>query len=589
MQLLHAPCAEQVTNFLQDLLTADLSFEATNEQLRQQSGIIDFFTGVDDWQTTRDELTNRLPLAEEHNAAEYGDFQTSESLAKRLCATIAEDGFAPTILLEPTCGQGNFLLAALRQFPDVKAVYGVEIYKPYLYQCKFQLLNYFLENRALKPPAICLLHQSVFDTDFGQLIRRTDADKLLIVGNPPWVTNAGLGVLSSQNLPEKTNFKRLTGLDALTGKSNFDIAEFVIIQLLRTFHQQPGQLALLVKNTVIKNIVEGQPAAGFAISRLQKRVIDAKKEFGVSADAALFMATLAASEPAQMCQEIPIPLPGSTGKSHSFGWTKNKFVSNLEAYQSVAVFDGRCPFEWRQGLKHDCSAVMELSQHAGHYASGVTTDVELESGLVYPMYKSSDLRQPIAGSARRFTIVTQKRIGQDTAYIKEQFPLTHSYLKKQETLFANRKSSIYRGKPQYSIFGIGDYSFKPYKVAISALYKEPVFSLVLPTDSKPAMLDDTCYFLGFDELSEALITMLLLNHPLTYQLLQAITFADAKRVFTKDVLMRVDLGIVKERLTFNDIRRSIPDCYHKSLCLNDWLQYLSNQIQPIRQTQLTLF
>lgn len=587
MQLLHAPCSEQVADFLQDLLAKGSSFEVTNEQLRQQTGVIDFFLGVDDWQTVRHELADQLPLVEEHNAVEYGDFQTGESLAKRLCAIIAEDDFHPTILLEPTCGQGNFLLAALRQFPDVKAIYGVEIYKPYLYQCKFQLLDYFLKNPTSKLPAIYLLHQSVFDADFGQLVDRTSADKLLIVGNPPWVTNAGLGVLSSQNLPEKTNFKKLNGLDALTGKSNFDIAEFITLQLLRVFQHQPGKLALLVKNTVIKNIVAGQPMAEFAITNLKKRLIDAKKEFGVAADAALFVATLAAPYPAQVCAEIP--LPDRDKNQHSFGWLNNKFVSNLDMYQASAAIDGRCQYEWRQGLKHDCSAVMELTANADRYASGVTPDVDLESDLVYALYKSSDLRQPIAGPARRFTIVTQKRIGQDTAYIKDQFPMTHSYLKKQETLFANRKSSIYQGKPPYSIFGIGDYSFKLYKVAISALYKEPVFSLVLPVNNKPAMLDDTCYFLGFDGLPEALITMLLLNHPLTYQLLQAITFADAKRVFTKDVLMRLDLGVVKEKLTFDQITRHIPGCFSDSLSSADWSKYLNVQIQPIRQTQLTLF
>jgi methylase of polypeptide subunit release factors len=31
-------------------------------------------------------------------------------------------------------------------------------------------------------------------------------DPLLIVGNPPWVTNSGLGSIGGANLPEKSNF-----------------------------------------------------------------------------------------------------------------------------------------------------------------------------------------------------------------------------------------------------------------------------------------------------------------------------------------------------------------------------------------------
>jgi hypothetical protein len=32
--------------------------------------------------------------------------------------------------------------------------------------------------------------------------------EILILGNPPWVTNAALGVMGSNNLPRKTNFQR---------------------------------------------------------------------------------------------------------------------------------------------------------------------------------------------------------------------------------------------------------------------------------------------------------------------------------------------------------------------------------------------
>ena len=34
------------------------------------------------------------------------------------------------------------------------------------------------------------------------------------------------------NLPEKENFKRLSGTDAITGASNFDICEYIILKLI---------------------------------------------------------------------------------------------------------------------------------------------------------------------------------------------------------------------------------------------------------------------------------------------------------------------------------------------------------------------
>ena len=94
------------------------------------------------------------------------------------------------------------------------------------------------------------------------------------------------------------------------------------------------------------------------------------------------------------------------------------------------------------------------------------------------------------------TIATQKRVGEETSHVLEKLPKIKAYLHRHKELFLNRKSSIYNGKPMSSIFGVGDYSFKPYKVAISGLYKQTKFTLVKPNGTV-LLLDETCYFIGF--------------------------------------------------------------------------------------------
>ena len=54
-------------------------------------------------------------------------------------------------------------------------------------------------------------------------------EPILVIGNPPWVTNSAVGALGGSNLPVKSNFQRLNGLDAITGKSNFDISEWMLL------------------------------------------------------------------------------------------------------------------------------------------------------------------------------------------------------------------------------------------------------------------------------------------------------------------------------------------------------------------------
>lgn len=84
-------------------------------------------------------------------------------------------------------------------------------------------------------------------------------------------------ILNSDNLPKKTNFKNHSGLDAMTGKGNFDIAEFITLTMIETFQNIKGNLLLLVKNSVIKNIVFDQNKNRYKISAIEKHCIDSKK------------------------------------------------------------------------------------------------------------------------------------------------------------------------------------------------------------------------------------------------------------------------------------------------------------------------
>lgn len=157
--------------------------------------------------------------------------------------------------------------------------------------------------------------------------------------------------------------------------------------------------------------------------------------------------------------------------------------------------------------------------------------------------------------------------------------------------FSARKSSIYNNKPLFSIFGIGDYSFKPFKVAISGLYKTFHFTLILPQDNKPVMLDDTCYLIGFDKIEFAVYSLILLNSDTTVQFLQSVTFPDAKRTFTKDVLMRIDLLKLAKQINTADLQTELEmlnEKYKFNLTLNFWDSFI-NEMTPVNNGQMAMF
>lgn len=588
MKVFEANITHQVSDYLNDSLKNVVAIEKANQKMYDAFGIIHFFDNDEDLQVLKEALSFSKNIVSEPDRAEYGDFQTNSELANKVAFHLTTKNISPEIVIEPTCGKGNFIVASLKQFSDIKKVFGIEIYKPYVWESKFNIIDFYLSNPTENKPEISIIHSSVFDFDFKTIAKENSTKEILIIGNPPWVTNSKLGSLNSSNLPRKTNFKNHSGLDAMTGKGNFDIAEYITLMMIETFQHQQGNIALLVKNTVIKNIVFDQRSKKYRISDIEKHCIDSKKEFNVSVEASLFYCKLN-SNPTYDCAEFDFY--NNSKAKLNFGWLSDKFVSNIDTYSNAEQIDGKCPFEWRQGIKHDCSSIMELDKVNGHFVNGLKEEIKLENDLVYGILKSSDLKNTVIKETRKYTIVTQKKVGQETNYIKYDFPKTYQYLSKHQDVFNARKSSIYNNKPPFSIFGVGDYSFKPYKVAISGLYKTFHFTLVLPQNEKPVMLDDTCYMLGFDKLEFAVYSLILLNSETTMQFLQSITFADAKRTFTKDILMRIDLLELAQTIDKSELQKElnyINSTHNFNLTLDLWSDFI-NEMKPIESGQMELF
>lgn len=173
-------------------------------------------------------------------------------------------------------------------------------------------------------------------------------------------------------------------------------------------------------------------------------------------------------------------------------------LADIHAYRQWKHFSGTVPVEWRSRIKHDCSNVMELRREGRKYRNGLGELVEVEDACLFPMLKSSDLANGCRIDKCRWLIVTQKAVGDETREIERVAPKTWAYLTAHTDLLAKRGSSIYRDRPPFSIFGVGEYSFALWKVAISGFYKRLVFTVVGPVEDKPTVFDDTSYFLPCD-------------------------------------------------------------------------------------------
>lgn len=468
---------------------------------------------------------------------EYGDYQTPIDFAEKVCRYLKDyRHIKPTAIVEPTCGIGSFIKCSM--LFDASEYYGIEINPEYCDICR----------KKIKDSRVKIINSDFFAFSSKALIQ--DKSKILVIGNPPWVTNSTLSTLGSENLPIKANFKGLKGIDAITGASNFDICEYIILQLINEYKDTNTVISMLCKTTVARNVFKELKRNYINFSSCDVLEFDAAKVFGINASACLLIIQLSEkTASSDICNVYDLKKP-ETIKSR-FGYLEGQFYSNLDSENEN--FDGRCCFVWRQGVKHDCSKVMELTLRNGTLQNGQKKTVCIENDIVYPLIKSSMFKAPVIHSFSKYVIVTQKKAREQTDHLEYDVPKTWQYLKENIELFENRKSSIYRGAPPFSMFGVGDYSYSKYKVGVSGFYKKPLFSVLYSDDEKPVMTDDTIYFICFDNYDMAYVAMLLLNSKKVQGFLSCIAFLDEKRPYTKKVLERIDFDKIVDSLTIDEL------------------------------------
>lgn len=470
-----------------------------------------------------------------YSGNEFGDFQTPPPLIDKIVKALAAEECRYSKVLEPTCGTGNFVFALLSQPQPPKEIHAIEVQHVYVQKVLERLPRY-------TSTRITVQETNLFDIDLRSQLTWQTAGSLLVIGNPPWITNSQLGGLESRNLPKKVNLKRLRGINARTGDSNFDIAEYIWLKLITELISHKPTIALLCKVSVARNVLQYAHDFELPISEAFIRKIDAKMWFGASVDACLFCLKVGqekAHYEADVYDDIDAKEPVSC-----LGVVNGRLTGNIQSYALLADIDGECPLDWRQGIKHDAASVMELSSDPdGHLTNKSGERVQVELEYVYPLMKGTDVFKGL--HPHRFVIVTQRFLGEDTFKIKGSAPELWAYLEKNSTVLDNRKSSIYTNRPRFSMFGVGEYTFASYKVGVSGLHKKPVFRLISPNRAqRPVMLDDTCYFIPFQEVTLAALLISVLNHEACINFITSTMFADAKRPVTKKLLQRINLDVL---------------------------------------------
>ena len=160
------------------------------------------------------------------------------------------------------------------------------------------------------------------------------------------------------NLPQKVNFKGLSGTDALTGASNFDICEYIILKLIEGSIGKNVSIAMLCKTSVARNVLLELDRNDVPVDLVRMYTFDSLKVFRINASACLLYIKMSTDDSkCRNCEVYDINYPDHVCETISF---KNGRLCSVK--EDVPDLEGKCCFEWRQGVKHDCARLMELEK-----------------------------------------------------------------------------------------------------------------------------------------------------------------------------------------------------------------------------------
>jgi hypothetical protein len=471
---------------------------------------------------------------------QFGDFQTPDDLANQVVKILrVNHQISPNFIIEPSCGKGAFLRAVINVFENSKII-GFDINGEYVNEARLSIAEYS------NPENATVYESDFFSTNWEDFLSSLSG-YILIIGNPPWVTSSELSIINSQNIPSKSNFQNRRGIEAITGSGNFDISEWMLLKYVGWLSKREGTIAVLCKYSVARKVMRQLKERSGNRFSVHIYLVDARTYFRASVEACLFvLSTDSYSSPdCGVYKNLE-----SKKISHLIGERDGLLLRDTIRYEKWKHLAGQdLRYIWRSGVKHDCSKVMELERvDNALFLNGVGEKYDLEETYLYPLLKSSDLANGRTNYYRKLVLMTQKLVGDDTLLIRDKAPKTWKYLLEHDEYLKNRKSSIYKNKAPYSIFGVGIYSFRNWKIAISGLYKQLRFSLIAPLDGKPVMFDDTVNFLSFENEEEAQFIFKLVTSNPSLEFLDSMIFWDEKRPITIDILRRLSLKAVAREL-----------------------------------------
>ncbi|WP_380675824.1 N-6 DNA methylase [Salinigranum sp. GCM10025319] len=494
----------------------------------------------------------------------FGEYYTPPGLAELGVDAVAEevDDVATVRVVDPGCGAGAFLTAALRRKRDARredesptetierltaTVVGVDLNPVAVAAARTAYLLALLPVVERSDAEVDRVSLPVFLGDALGLAADAPTTGVegaadVLLGNPPWIPWERLPDAQKRRLREgpidRLNLFDYEGASARLGHANDDLSLPFVWTCLDRYLADDGVAAFVLKRDHLRGPAGRLVRSGRVGSRplSVERVHDfaAVDPFdGVDAGAALYLFRVgsaasgdgAAGGSASDVDPVPTTVWEPTDRTPDFGSlrrlraTLTRTETALEPVDpddragpwhrtdSDTVALGECRYRIRHGLKDDAKAVFS-----------VDADLldRIEPDHVYPYLRSKHVVKWGLFGHDRF-LVPQRQAGEDNEEaLARETPTTYDYLRRNRDRLAARGSSWFDSGPFYSLFGLGPYTWAPYKLVWCRLGFKPHFAVVSTVadpelGEKRVVPGDHCMFVACDDEREAHYLCALLN------------------------------------------------------------------------------
>lgn len=473
-----------------------------------------------------------------------GEYYTPDWLAEHVLDQVGYTGDPGQRLLDPACGSGTFLLAAIRRIrareanPQAANTVGYDLNPLAVLAAR---ANYLIALRDLLPDGGNVeipirLCDSILDRP------SSDAPFDYVVGNPPWIAWDNLPDAyrqATKPLWQQYGLFSLSGNEARHGGAKKDLAMLMLYVCADRYLKPGGRLGMVVTQTLFQTKGAGDGFRRFRLgtdgpSLRVLRVDDlvALKPFG---DAANWTSTIVLEKGSSTRYPLPYVVWSEAPLSHrerpessSFAPRKNATFAERKATilkrrcQAQPIHPAQptspwfvCPEEmtvhlerlvgpsaysahlgantggangvyWLEVLDRTAEGVLVRNMADQGAGTAATVQQVIEPDLIYPLVRWGDVKAYGTRPSAWLLLAQdpQTRTGLDETALRREYPRTYAYLEQFRPLLLTRAAyRRYQGQgPFYSMYNVGRYTVAPIKVVWRRMDRQIRAAVLEPVD-----------------------------------------------------------------------------------------------------------